>query len=190
VAIARTSFAYLWALGLLLVTIVIGVPRESPLAADTPATCSEQDPREVFKVVKKTPSAARLVSPSKMLAADGQNSLIFDSPTVTGEKYRVLIEGKPPESDKRLHLIDTVLAQPLDTPLATTLRANPKATMVTFNFPRESAGYWALNWMAVGTRVTPRPPHRTGRAAFIIRLPPRMSDGEALRLSPYAHRRL
>ena len=32
--------------------------------------------------------------------------------------------------------------------------------------------------VAVGTPITGRPPHRTGRAALRIRLPPRVVDGE------------
>src|SRR5216684_5616436 len=34
--------------------------------------------------------------------------------------------------------------------------------------------------VAVGTRVTPRPPHRSGRAPLCIRLLPRVPDGETL----------
>ena len=149
--IPRTSFVRRLAIGLLLVTIVIGVTWRSSLAADISDVCSEHDPPKVFEAVKNTPSAARLVSRSAILAGDGQNTLIFDSPysaPAEGEKYRVLIQGKPLESKKRLHLIDTVLVQPLDTDtsLAKTLSVDPHATMISFTLPQEPTGYWALNW--------------------------------------------
>lgn len=150
-ATSCTSFLCRLAVEFLLVMIVIEIPWQNSLAADISDVCSERDPLKVFEVVKNTPSAARLVSRSAILAGDGQNTLIFDFPYSApskDEKYRVLIQGKPPESKKRLHLIDTVLVQPLDTDpsLAKTLGVDPHATMVNFAFPQESMGYWALNW--------------------------------------------
>jgi hypothetical protein len=46
---------------------------------------------------------------------------------------------------------------------------------------RRATAYW--NEMAVGNRVTPVPPHRTGRAAFPHPAPTSDNDGKALQLS-------
>src|SRR6266478_3804293 len=110
-AITRSSLVCRSVVGLLLVAILTSVPRESSLAAALSDVCREHEPLKVFEVVKSTPSEARLVSRSRFLAGDGQNSLIFDSPYSApkpGKTYRVLIQGKPTESTKRLHLINGV----------------------------------------------------------------------------------
>ena len=60
----------------------------------------------------------------------------------------------------------------------------------TFPESCESLGAWDVRLnlchVAVGTRVTPRPPHRSGRAPLCIRLLPRVFDGEDYRMRPSA----
>jgi hypothetical protein len=113
----------------------------APAMADP---CTEGDALSLFRQLKAAPTTARLVSQSPMLAAEARNTLNFDSPAISGEHYRVLVERQPPNNEEHLHLTDTVIAEPIDpkTDLVKNLKIGPKSSALGFYLPRETSTTW------------------------------------------------
>lgn len=136
------------ALQMVLFAVLAALPLQSTRAAEVPSpACTEQNAVNVFDAVKSIPSATRLVGQSKMLAGDSENSLLFNADPLKGENYRLLLQGKPPFSTKRLHLIDNVIVQPAnDTKLLNQIGLNSPAKMITAWIPQERIGWWTNYW--------------------------------------------